>query len=179
MRLFFYGHEQLTWTEYQPVEIRDSKDLMYLQGVERRLVAVVEKYKRPGFTAPQMGIPIQMAVVRVRGVLLTLLNPRIERMYGAETVYPETCISCPPGENKCRVARMSIVEITSRIIDRPFCEQKWVFEGEDARIIQHEIDHLAGTFFFDRASLVDKDKVITKFEEWKFGFKKNGYAFAI
>ena len=137
VRLFFYGHEQLSWTEYQPVEIRNSKDIDFLRGVEQRLGKVVEKYRRPGFTAPQMGIPIQMAVVRVRGVLITLLNPRIERMYGAETMYPETCISCPPGENRCRVPRMSVVEISSRIIDPPFVDQKWMFQGEDARIVQH------------------------------------------
>lgn len=179
MKLFFYGHEQLSWSEYQPVDIRNSEDLQFLRGVERRLEAVVERYKRPGFTAPQMGIPIQMAVVRVKGVLVTLLNPRIERMYGAETVYPETCISCPPpGENSCRVARMGIIEVTSKIIDKPFSEQKWTFEGVDARIVQHELDHLAGTFFFERANLVDKEKVLTKFEQWKFGFKRNGHAFA-
>ena len=179
MRLFFYGHEQLSWTEYQPVEIRNSKDLLFLRGVEKRLERVVEKYRRPGFTAPQMGIPIQMAVVRVRGVMLTLLNPTIDRMYGSENVYAETGISCPPGENKCRVARMGIVEVTSKIIDNPFCDQKWTFQGEDARVVQHALDHLRGTFFFDRANLVDKEKVLTKFDQWKFQFKKNGHAFAV
>lgn len=179
MKLFFYGHEQLSWSEYEPVQIRNKDDLEYLRQVERHLTAVVEKYKRPGFTAPQMGIPIQMAVVRARGVLLTLLNPRIDRMYGSEMEYAETCISCPPPEeNGCKVARMGVVEVTSRIIDSPFCEQKWTFQGEDARVVQHELDHLQGTFFFERASLVDKDRVIQKFEQWKFGFKKNGHAFA-
>lgn len=189
MRLFFYGHEGLSWTQYKPVEIKKPEDLAFVRRVESWLVGVMRKYRRSGFTAPQLGIPIQMAVVRLEsGRMMTMLNPQIERMYGAEVFYPETCISCPPGSNGCKVARMQTIEVIGRTIERGYSfeewmdgfwvDEKWTFMGKDARIVQHELDHLSGTFFFERASLVDRDKVIENFHQWKFKFRKNGHAFA-
>jgi peptide deformylase len=45
--------------------------------------------------------------------------------------------------------------------------------GRDAVVVQHELDHLTGTFFFERASRVAKKKVLEEYENWKKGKKKN------
>jgi hypothetical protein len=45
-------------------------------------------------------------------------------------------------------------------------------------VVQHEIDHLNGVFFFDRANLVEKAHVIERFNLWKRTFKQNGTEFS-
>ena len=165
----------LTQLEYEPVAVQAPDEVKYLRKVEAHMLAVINQFGITGLAAPQLGFSIQMVVVRLAdGARLTLLNPVIERMYGAETDYPESCISCPPGGNQCEVARMQFITVVAASIEKPNEQVEWRFTSSDARVVQHEVDHLAGTFFFDRANLVEKSKVIERFHLWQRTFKQNG-----
>ena len=72
------------------------------------------------------------------------------------------------------VPRMGMVDIEASLVSSPGERKKFTFSGSLARIIQHEIDHLNGTFFFERADLVEKAKVLEKFHQWKRTFKQDG-----
>ena len=179
MKLYFFGSEMLGKSDYDPIfipqwSVEESEELKYLHAVESEMLAVINQFGIDGLAAPQIGFPIQMAVVRLAGKKkMTLLNPRIERMYGSETEYDEGCISCPPGANMCPVARMQFIHVVARSLERPEVERDWNFSGWDARIVQHELDHLAGTFFFERAELVEKAKVLERFHQWKRTLKQS------
>jgi peptide deformylase len=178
LKLYFFGSELLTQLEYEPVAVQAPEEVKYLREIEAHMLAVINRFGIPGLAAPQLGFSIQMVVVKLAdGARLTLLNPVIERMYGAETEYPEGCISCPPGGNQCEVARMQFISVSGSSIERPEEVRDWQFTSRDARVVQHEIDHLRGTFFFERADLVEKAKVLDRFHQWRKTFKQNGNGF--
>jgi len=175
LKLYFFGSEMVSQSAYLEIEILYPQELEYLRNIEAHMLAVINEFGIPGLAAPQIGFPIQMVVVRLSGgKRLTLLNPHIERMYGAETEYPEGCISCPPGGNRCPTARMQFINVIGSSIEEPAVVKDWHFSSRDARVVQHEVDHLAGTFFVDRASVVEKSKVLDQFHQWKHTFKQNG-----
>jgi len=179
VKLFFFGSDFLAQPDYQTIESPEPEEVRYLLQVEAQMLAVINQYSRPGLAAPQIGVPLRMILVRLGGgEKLTLLNPEIERMYGSETEYPEGCISCPPGGNSCGVARMQIIHVTGSSLAAPEVVREWKFTSKDARVVQHEIDHLNGTFFFDRANLVEKAHVIDRFQIWRRTFKQNGIQFS-
>lgn len=179
MKLYFYGSELVSQPEYFPVEVVSPSEGRFIRKVEERMLAVMEQFKLRGLAAPQVGIPLRMIVVRLKNQkILTLLNPTIDRMYGHEVEYSEGCISCPPGGNSCRVARMQVIDVTGSRVERPDYEEKWQFRGQESRIIQHEVDHLTGTFFLDRASVVEKTNVLEKFHQWKNNYRHGEAVFS-
>ena len=180
MKLFFYGSEFLSQSEYLPVSVQTPEEEGYLREVESHMLAVINQFGVSGLAAPQLGFNVQMIVIKKSGgSRLTLLNPRIDRMYGAETDYPESCISFPPGGNECYVARMQFINVVASSLDKPDKERDWQFTSNDARVVQHEIDHLNGTFFFERANLVEKAKVLERYHQWKRTFKNGGCGFPL
>ena len=137
-------------------------------GTMAQMVAMMKHHGYKGLAAPQVGILQQLVVVRLEdGRYLDLVNPVITRMYGAEFESLETCISCPPRDNGCKVARMQIIHVTASRVQQLDSVVDLRFKGPDARLIQHEIDHLEGTFFFERASIKDKVDVIQRYKNWQ------------
>lgn len=102
--------------------------------------------KGVGLAAPQVGVSKRIIVLDVGRGPLALFNPELIRSEG-EIVGTEGCLSVPGlvGEVK-RAARVMVTGL-----DREG-RRIWV-EGEDllARALQHEIDHLEGVLFLDRA----------------------------
>jgi peptide deformylase len=180
LKLYFFGSEMVSQSAYPEIEILYPRELEYLRSIEAHMLEVINEYGIHGLAAPQIGYPLSMIVVRLgEGSRLTLINPHIERMYGAETEYPEGCISFPPGGNRCCVARMQFINVVASTIERPAEEKQFTFTSQDARIVQHEVDHLQGTFFVERANLVEKAKAIERFHQWKRTFKQNGTGISI
>jgi peptide deformylase len=117
-----------------------------------------------GLAAPQVGLPLALAVVedpggidpeaaaereRVPVPFRVLVNPRYEAVGDERAAFAEGCLSVPGYQ--CVVARARRVHLTGadetgRALDE-------VLTGWPARIVQHETDHLAGTLYLDRADL--------------------------
>lgn len=169
MKLYFYGHEMVSQPKYPRVESTEGLAL-----VKAQMIAVMERHQLRGLAAPQVGIMLQMAVVKLEGgSYLDLINPQITRMQGVETEELENCISCPPENNVCKVARMQIIQVRAASIYDLDNLADMRFKGQESRIIQHEIDHLEGTFFVTRASTRDRNLVERKFKDWRHTWKQN------
>ncbi|MGV8871473.1 MAG: peptide deformylase [Rhodococcus sp. (in: high G+C Gram-positive bacteria)] len=116
-----------------------------------------------GLAAPQIGIPLQIAViedlfdvgadvVRVRGrtplPFRVLVNPRYTPV-GSETAgFYEGCLSVPGYQavvTRATEVRLECTDEIGREIDE-------VVRGWPARIVAHETDHLAGTLYIDTAN---------------------------
>src|SRR5574343_1490755 len=80
--------------------------------------------------------------------VLILINPEIVRYSEETNSEHEGCLSVPGIH--ALVERSSTIEVKFR--DITFMEQQQEFTGFVARVIQHEVDHLNGLFFFDRVS---------------------------
>lgn len=117
-----------------------------------------------GLAAPQLGIPLQIAVVedqfdvdpeaaglRERSPLefLALLNPRCTPLGSELASFYEGCLSL--NGLQAVVARPRKVLLDFQAPDGSAVRRE--FAGWQARIVQHETDHLNGVLYVDRAQL--------------------------
>ena len=154
---------------YPRVESSEGLDL-----IKAQMVAMMKRHGFNGLAAPQVGIMLQLVVVKLEdGAYLDLVNPEITRMYGAEVEELETCSSCPPQDNTCKVARMQIIHLKASSIYNLENVEDLRFKGNYSRVIQHEIDHLQGVFFFNRASIKDSVEVVQRFKNWRHQWRLN------
>lgn len=111
-----------------------------------RMVELMHADNGVGLAANQVGIARRVAVVEIEGKLTPLIDPEIISAEGAETT-DEGCLSLPrlygPVERPTRVV--------VRARDLHGKRVKIEAEGLLARAVCHEIDHLDGRLFVDRA----------------------------
>lgn len=79
---------------------------------------------------------------------LVMINPVIEAFSDEELEFEEGCLSLPDFHDK--VVRPA--EIQVRFLDQHMKEHTREAAGLMARVMQHEIDHLNGIYFFERLS---------------------------
>lgn len=113
-----------------------------------------------GLAAPQVDEPLRVIVVEFGSEedeeapkkLFTLVNPEITRPSEEMTVATEACLSIPGyvGDVERHEA------VTVKALNRYGKPQRVKAEGWLARIFQHEIDHLDGVLYIDRAEKVWK-----------------------
>ncbi len=122
------------------------------------MIDTMRTYQGVGLAAPQIGLLKRIIVVDVGEGPYFLVNPEIVFKSEEEEEGWEGCLSWPGYMGQ--VSRAS--RVTVRALDRDGHET-WV-EGEGflARALQHEIDHLDGILFVDRATTVTE---ITRAEE--------------
>lgn len=100
-----------------------------------------------GLAAPQVGILKRVIVIDDReGNKLEMVNPVIKEMDGEE-VQIEGCLSLPHKQGSVKRATHIIVDYYDKDNNKKTLEPRDFF----ARIIQHEIDHLNGILYSDRA----------------------------
>ena len=123
-----------------------------------------------------MGCDIHLHVeVKIKGKWLHYNHPNIDRCYWLFTKMAgvreiegvEACEGLPPSGNGCMVPRLEIVDVEAALAETPYLRRKFTFRGIVARTVQHEIDHLMGTFFVDRVSEPRRKSVLQKFNSWK------------
>ena len=110
-----------------------------------------------GLAAPQIGVNKRVVVVDVEEGFFELVNPVIVSSKGEQTG-PEGCLSVKGKQGT--VTRPYKVKAEYR--DRYGKKHKLTAEGFFARAVCHELDHLDGVLYIDKASevydLPDKDK---------------------
>jgi peptide deformylase len=121
-----------------------------------------------GLAAPQLGVELQVFVYEAAGhpdrgpeiPLRVVINPMITPMSG-ELVYDwEGCLSIP--DLRGLVPRHPAVRV--RGLDREGQPLDYVAQGFEARIVQHEFDHLNGVVFLDRMRDLHS---LSYLEEWE------------
>ncbi|WP_206811809.1 peptide deformylase [Paradesulfitobacterium ferrireducens] len=106
-----------------------------------------------GLAAPQIGVSKRVIVVDVGHGPIELVNPVILEQYG-EATDSEGCLSIPGVTGE--VTRAARVRVQG--LNRQGVLTEIQGEGLLARALQHEIDHLEGVLFVDRASKTQKSK---------------------
>ena len=103
-----------------------------------------------GLAAPQVGIAHRVLVYRVEpdSPVVALINPEIEWSSREEEISEEGCLSLPMIH--VDVERPVAVLVNAR--DEHGAEIIIEATGLEARVIQHEIDHLDGILILDRTS---------------------------
>lgn len=101
-----------------------------------------------GIAAPQVGCSLRVVMIDVRGSeygRLFLVNPEIVHHDGLVRGR-EGCLSVPDFTGN--VIRAESIVVLAR--DLAGQEQEFAFSGFEARVVQHELDHLDGLLFLDR-----------------------------
>ena len=101
-----------------------------------------------GIAAIQLGMRSRAFAARVNGEINLFINPTNVKMWGEETVEVERCLSL---KKSAKVKRYSNISFEHQLFDGwKKSTRKVEFEGYEARIIQHELDHLDGILICDK-----------------------------
>ncbi len=114
---------------------------------------------RAGLAAPQVGVLLRVAVIKVpEQELITLINPAIVKKEG-ERIVQEGCLSIPGyfGEIK----RAVTVKVKAR--DRYGKEFRLKAQGLLAQALEQEIEHLDGILYIDH--LESSEKLVETVQE--------------
>jgi peptide deformylase len=136
-------------------------------------------HKGVGLAAQQVGLPLQLTIIDVRGITdrpssvelegkpadvhafmpLVLLNPEIKPV-GNPVTGPEGCLSFP--EIFAEITRPDVVDVKALNDEGKTIEFRC--GGLLARAVQHETDHLHGILFIDRMNKVTKEELREQLE---------------
>jgi peptide deformylase len=122
-----------------------------VQQLAERMLDVMERAHGVGLAAPQLGILRRILVYRAsdEDEPKVLINPELVERSDETEVGTEGCLSLLGGELQVPVARHLRVRVAGRDASGDAVDMD--VEGFEARVIQHEIDHLDGILIFDRA----------------------------
>ncbi len=113
------------------------------------MIRIMKKANGVGLAAPQVGFGLRMFVMSPEGIRPTaFINPVILKTEG-EQIGQEGCLSIPGLYGD--VKRAMYVEMEA--YDRKGKAYTYELEGIQARVAQHEIDHLDGVLFVDKVDL--------------------------
>jgi peptide deformylase len=140
--------------EVDPDELRSPQ----VQALIDDLIETRRAANGAGLAAVQIGEPLRIAVAENDGAnprypykpqipLTVMVNPVLEPVDSETVAINEGCLSVPDlrGELERHVA------VRVRYLDRDGKERDEVVRGLTAGTFQHEVDHLNGTLFVDRA----------------------------
>lgn len=130
-----------------PVEEFDEKLWKLLDDMKE----TVKKEEGAGLAAPQVGILRRLAVVDVDEGYFELINPKIVAQKGEQSGW-EGCLSVR-GKSGI-VSRPMKVTVTYQ--DRNGQQQTIKAKGFFARAICHELDHLDGVLYIDKATHIEQ-----------------------
>ncbi|CAI8611837.1 unnamed protein product [Vicia faba] len=157
--------------EVDPNEIKSDK----IQNIIDDMIRVMRKAPGVGLAAPQIGIPLRIIVLEDKEEyisynteeetklqdrrpfdLLVILNPKLKNKSNRTAFFFEGCLSVD--RYQALVERYLDVEVVG--FDHYGKPIKIKASGWQARILQHECDHLDGTLYVDK--MVPKT-----FRNWK------------
>ncbi len=142
----------------KPVERIDKKLLRLLKDMAETMYAA----DGVGLAAPQVGVLKRIVVIDVNdgNGVYELINPVIVKREG-EAISSEGCLSVPDWEGEVKRSEYVECEFTDRTGRRMLLSAHELL----AICIQHELDHLDGVLFIDKAkslSAKQKEKPLPK-----------------
>jgi peptide deformylase len=118
-----------------------------IRELAKRMRRIMREANGVGLAAPQIGVPLRIFVAEVNKKFYALVNPEIIRASEEQEEMDEGCLSVPG----CYGPVERPAKVTVRGMDLTGKKVKIKAWGLLARVFQHEIDHLNGTLFVDKA----------------------------
>ncbi len=131
--------------------------------------------KGVGLAAPQVGKDIRLFVLdtiqldkkndSTSGIKRVFINAELLDENGEPWLYEEGCLSIP--DIHVEIERNPTIRI--RYMDQDWVEHTETFDAVNARVIQHEYDHIEGILFIDRMKPLKRRMINRKLEKIKKG----------
>ncbi len=134
-----------------------------LRGQVARMAGIMGDAIGVGLAAPQLGISQRLLVYRVGpdAPVIALANPELEWTGKEEEILEEGCLSIPGVT--VDVERPIYVRVRAQ--DEEGEERLIEASGLEARVIQHEMDHLDGVLILDRTTRDQKRQAMKALRE--------------
>lgn len=168
--IYGYGHPVLKEKGKQIPE-----DYPKLQELIDNMFETMYNADGVGLAAPQIGLPIRLFVIDtvqvmkdkedLNGIKRAFINASVIEEKGELWTYEEGCLSIPNVRGD--VERQP--EIKIRYQDREFEWHEEKFDGVNARVIQHEYDHIEGILFTEHLKPLRKRMVRRKLDKLRKG----------
>ncbi|MFT4973022.1 MAG: peptide deformylase [Paraglaciecola sp.] len=168
--IFAYGQPVL-----KKVGEEIDKDYPELEKLLADMWQTMENAEGVGLAAPQIGRAIRLFLVdstkaleendAEEGIRQVFINAQILEESGKPWPYEEGCLSIP--DIRGEVSRNAQIKI--RYQDENFVEYTKVFDGVNARVIQHEYDHIEGVLFTEKLKPLRRKMLKRKLERIKSG----------
>ena len=123
------------------------------------MLTIMNDKKGIGLSANQLGLPYRVFVMRGDEYNYACFNPKIVSSDDKQTILEEGCLSFPGITVKIKRP----VSVRLRFSTASGATDTRTFDGLTARVVQHELDHLNGTLFFNRANKYHRDKALKGF----------------
>jgi len=166
---YVYGH---------PVLKKICKPIEDFEGIDELITNMWDTMYNAsgvGLAAPQVGEPIRIFIVdsapmfeegeEHNGIKKVFINAEMIEEYGPIEKFEEGCLSIP--NLRGSVERPSFIKI--KYLDENKEEQVQEFDGINARVIQHEYDHIEGILFVERLKPIKRRLLAKKLEAMKKG----------
>jgi len=141
----------------RPVERFDGD----LRALSRRMIAIMRDAPGVGLAATQLGVVQRVIVYEVDDEAVTLVNPRIVSSSRDTETADEGCLSLPGVT--VPVERPAAVRVRGRDVRGRRLE--YDAEGLEARVIQHETDHLDGVLILERTTREERARALRELRE--------------
>jgi len=154
MKLVYHPNEWLE-KKVQPFDF----DKLDAKKIEEEMIAIMLKEHGVGLSANQVGLDAQIFVLspeKLEGYddkPFAVINPKIEKVSEQTVLGEEGCLSFPLLYFKVKRAEA----LVASFLDSTGKECTIEFTGWNARIFQHEFDHLYGINYTDRVSKIKID----------------------
>lgn len=113
-----------------------------------------------GLAANQVGVPYRIFAMRGEPENFVCYNPRIVHRSEQEVILEEGCLTYPG--LLVKIKRPQHIRVRFRTPNGETLTKQ--FTGMSARIFQHELDHLDGIVFYNKANRFHRDQAMRK---WK------------
>tara|TARA_B100000315_G_scaffold222073_1_gene225903 strand:- start:17 stop:529 length:513 start_codon:yes stop_codon:yes gene_type:complete len=138
-------------------------------NLSKKMIKIMKKAPGVGLAANQIGVLKQIVVVHIQDKekeiekIYTLYNPSIINYSKKKVIMEEGCLSLPKQFAEIERPQSVILRYTNE--SNKIVEEKK--EDLEARIVQHEIDHLSGKLFVDYLSSLKRNILIKKVQKLK------------
>lgn len=164
--IYVYGSEVLR-EKAEEIDL-DNVDREQLQKLIADMFETMKNAEGVGLAAPQIGRNIRVLVVDgsdfsdtyayLRGFKRAMINPRLLEESEETIEYNEGCLSIP--DIHCDIIRPKKIKV--EYYDADFQKKEEEFDNFACRMVQHEMDHLDGIMFVDKAAPIRKKMIKSK-----------------
>ena len=132
------------------------------EEIAKNMAEAMDKFGGLGLSANQVGLPYRMFVMRTmhegdeEATNVPYFNPELIRVSQETELMKEGCLSFP--DLYLMIKRSKTIEFKYQDVEGK--EHTVMLEGIGARCVQHEIDHLNGIIFLQRASRLKLERAM-------------------
>lgn len=152
-----------------------NKDYEGLESLINNMWETMYAAHGVGIAAPQIGVSVRLFIIdsiqimeeekKAEGIKKVFINAQIIEETGELWSYEEGCLSIP--NIRGDVERQQKVRI--QYLDENFEKHVEIYEGINARVIQHEYDHIEGVLFVEKLKPLKKKLIQRKLNDIKTG----------